>query len=148
MAIQRWDPLREFERLHDEMDRLFRTSTGRGGVPAPVSDTNVPVAVDILENVEEIVVKAELPGVKGENVSVKVEDNVLSITGERKFEHDERKDTCLRVERCYGTFSRSFSLPPYVDAGKILADYKDGVLTLHLPKRAETKPRQIQVKIG
>ncbi len=145
MAIQKWDPLREMDRLHDEFDKLFRPWGGR--TTAMPEDT-CPLAVDILENVEEVILRAELPGVKAEAVNVKVEDNVLSITGEKKFEHDEKKDTYLRVERYYGTFSRSFTLPPYVDAGKIAAEYKDGILTLRLPKRAETKPRQIQVKVG
>lgn len=149
MAIQKWDPIREFDRLHDEFDRLFR------GLPAlwsgrtmPLPEDTCPLHVDILENAEEVVLKAELPGVKPEAVNVKVEDNVLSISGEKKFEHDEKKETYLRVERFYGNFSRSFTLPPYVDANKITAEFKDGVLTLHLPKKPETKPRQIQVKVG
>ena len=146
MAIQRWDPLREFERLHDEVDRLFRGSTTPR--TSGLSEETCPIPVDILENVEEVVLRAELPGVKAEAVNVRVEDNVLSITGEKKFEHDEKRDNYLRVERYYGTFSRTFTLPPYVDSGKIAADFKDGILTMRLPKRAETKLRQIQVKVG
>ena len=146
MAIQRWDPVREFERLHEEMDKLFRLSTGR--VTTPSVTESFPIAVDIIENNEEVVLKAEIPGVKPEDVTVKVEDNVLSISGERKFEYDEKKDNCLRVERYYGTFSRSFSLPPYVDPANVTAEYKDGLLTLRLSKRPETKPRTIQIKAG
>jgi HSP20 family protein len=145
MAIQKWDPIREFDRLHDEFDRLFQ---GRQGQRSALAEDTCPLAVDILENVEEVLLRAELPGVKSDAVSVKVEDDVLTISGAKKFEHDEKKDTYLRVERYYGNFSRSFTLPPYVDANKIIAEYKDGVLTLHLPKKPETKPRQIQVKVG
>ena len=144
MSVQRWDPLREFDRLHEEVDRLFRTSSPTRTAPAE----QCWVPVDVLENVEEVVLRAELPGVKPAEVDVRVEDNVLTLTGEKKLENEEKQDQYLRIERYYGKFTRSFSLPHYVDAGKIAAEYRDGVLTLHLPKRAETKPRQIQVKVG
>lgn len=144
MAIQRWDPLREFERLHDEVDRLFRASSpGR-----TLSQESCTLAVDILENAEEIVLRAEVPGVKAEDVTVRVEDNVLTIEGEKKLPDADAKDAYLRIERFYGKFMRSFTLPHYVDSAKISAEHKDGVLTLRLPKRAETKPRQIQIKVG
>lgn len=143
MQIQRWDPVREFERLHEEVDRLFRSN-----VQARTTGEELGFAVDILENVEEVQLRAELPGVKGTDVDVRVEDNVLTIAGEKKFEHEEKRDQYLRVERSYGRFSRSFTLPHYVDASRIVAEYKDGILALHLPKRPETKPRQIQVKVG
>ena len=144
MAIQRWDPLREFERLHDEVDRLFRTSApGR-----TMSQESCAVAVDILENHDEVVLRAEVPGVKADEVTVRVEDNVLTIEGEKTLPDAEAKDAYLRIERYYGKFTRSFTLPHYVDSAKISAEHKDGILTLRLPKRAETKPRQIQVKAG
>jgi len=144
MSIQRWDPFREFDRLHDEVDRLFRTATPARGE----MQESFHIPVDVLENVEEVVLRAELPGVLPAAVDVRVEDNVLTLTGEKKLENEDRKDQYLRVERFYGKFSRSFSLPHYVDASRIAAEYRDGVLTLHLPKRAETKPRQIQVKVA
>ena len=144
MSIQRWDPFREFERLHEEVDRLFRSASPSG----PVSGSQCWVPVDVLENGEEVVLRAELPGVKPEEVDVRIEDNVLTLSGEKKFENEEKKDQYLRVERYYGKFSRAFTLPYYVDTGKVSADYKDGVLTLHLPKKAETKPRQIPIKAG
>ena len=146
MTIQKWDPIREFERMHDDLDKLFRWS-GRRGVEA-TGEAPCCFSVDVLENADEVVLKAELPGVKPGDVSIRVEDNVLTIEGEKKFEDTENKDNYLRVERSYGAFSRSFSLPPYVDADKIKAESRDGVLTLHLPKKPETKPREIEVKVG
>lgn len=144
MAIQRWDPLREFERLHDEVDRLFRTSApGR-----TMTQESCAVAVDILENNDEVVLRAEVPGIKADDVTVRVEDNVLTVEGEKKLPDADAKDAYLRIERYYGRFTRSFTLPHYVDSAKITAEHKDGVLTLRLPKRAETKPRQIQIKVG
>ena len=144
MAIQRWDPFREFDRLHEEVDRLFRTAT-----PERASVGETPwIPVDVLENTEEVLLRAELPGVKGDSVDVRVEDNVLTLAGEKKLENEEKRDQYLRIERFYGKFSRSFSLPHYVDSTRIAAEYKDGVLCLHLPKRSETKPRQIPVKVG
>lgn len=136
--------MREFERLHDEVDRLFRTS-------APSRNLNQEtcvVPVDIHENVEEVVLHIELPGVPAAEVQVRVEDNVLTVEGEKKFTGDRERDSYLRIERYYGKFSRSFTMPHYVDSGKILAEARDGILTLRLPKKAETKPRQIQVKVG
>ncbi len=144
MAIQRWDPFREFDRLHEEVDRLFRTATP----DRTATGESCYVPVDVLENAEEVVLRAELPGVKPAAVSVRVEDNVLTLAGEKTLENEDKKDQYLRIERFYGKFSRSFSLPHYVDASKIAAEYRDGVLVLHLPKRAETKPRQIEVKVG
>ena len=143
-GIQKWDPIREFERLHDEVDRLFR-----GNWPfrttAPVFE-GYPFLVDIVEDSDEIRLSAEIPGMDSKDVSISVENNVLNISGEKKMVHDEKKDNVLRSERYYGKFSRSFTLPNYVDSDKIDAEYKDGVLVLHLPKKPETKPRQIQVK--
>ncbi len=144
MSIQRWDPMREFERLHDEVDRLFRMSA-----PArTMTQESCAVAVDILENAEEVVLRAEVPGVKPGDVTVRVEDNVLTVEGEKKLPDAEAKDAYLRIERFYGKFQRSFSLPHYVDSGRISAEHRDGILTLRLPKRAETKPRTIEIKAG
>lgn len=145
MMLQRWDPIRDFERFHEEMDRIFRgLGTGRGG--AVHTDVTCPFAVDILEDKDQVVLKAELPGVNPKEVDIHVEDNVLTISGEKKIEHEDKKDSYVRVERYYGKFSRAFTLPPYVDVNQISAQTRDGVLTVTLPKRPETKPRQIQVK--
>lgn len=144
MMLQRWDPIREFERLHEEVDRVFRgLGMGRAGVHG---DVTCPFAVDVLEDKDHVVLKAELPGVNPKEVDIHVEDNVLTISGEKKIEHEDKKDAYLRIERYYGKFSRAFTLPPYVDSGQISAQYKDGVLTVSLPKRPETKPRRIQVQ--
>jgi HSP20 family protein len=144
-------PIREFEKLHDEMNRLFRgiDSASRGQGREVVDETcTCTLNVDIVENGDEVRLIAEVPGVKPEDVKVRVEDDVLTVAGEKKFAKNEGKDTWLRVERYYGKFSRSFTLPPYVDAGRIAAEYRDGILTLHLPKKPETQPRQIEVKVG
>lgn len=142
-------PIREFEKLHDEMNRLFRGIDSASRSQGVVDDTGAcSLNVDIVENADEVRLVAEVPGVKPEDVKVRVEDDVLSIVGEKKFDKNEGKDTWLRVERYYGKFARSFTLPPYVDAGRIAAGYKDGILTLHLPKKPETQPRQIEVKVS
>lgn len=144
MAIQRWDPFREFDRLHEEVDRLFKTA-----VPEHTAVSEAGwIPVDVMETGEEVILRAELPGVKPDAVKVNVEDNVLTLSGEKKLENEDRRDQYLRIERYYGKFSRAFSLPHYVDSTRIAAEYREGILTLHLPKKAETKPRQIQVKVS
>lgn len=145
--LQRWDPVREIERVHEEMDRLLRNLWGLRSTPAS-SEATCHIAVDIIEDKDHVELKAEIPGVDPKDVNIQVEDNILTISGEKKLEHEDKKENYLRIERYYGKFSRSFSLPPYVDASKIEAKYKDGVLTVTLPKRPETKPRQIEVKVG
>ena len=138
MTMQVWDPIRAsgwFEEGLEEVVRGLRT--------APQACNCVPT--DVAEDADQLLLKVELPGVAANEVSIKVEDDVLTISGERK--HEENGKTYLRVERSYGKFSRDFTMPNYVDSGKITAEFKDGVLTLHLPKKAETKPRQIQVTV-
>lgn len=132
--LTRFDPFAEMNRLHSELTRQSEAS--RSFAPA----------VDIFEDAEAIHVKAELPGVKSEDVKIDVENNVLTLRGERKLERDEKKDNYHRVERWYGSFARQFLLPRTVDAEKIDAELKEGVLTVRLPKRAEIKARQIAVK--
>lgn len=145
MLLQRWDPIRDFERLHEEMDRVFRSLvTGRGA--SMQGDVTCSFAVDIFEDKDQVLLKAELPGVNPKDVSLHVEGNVLTISGEKRLEFEEKKDSYVRIERGYGRFSRSFTLPPYVDSNQVTAEYADGVLTVSLPKRPETKPRQIEVK--
>lgn len=144
MKLQRWDPLRELERMHEDMDRLFRSFWSPRSAEA--ADVACPVAVDVLEDNEQVLLKAELPGVDPDQVDISVHDNVLSISGEKKQEHEDKKDNYVRVERYYGKFHRAFTLPPYVDPNGISAEYKNGVLTITLPKKPETRPRQIKVK--
>ena len=104
-------------------------------------------ACDIYETEKEIVLKAELPGLKKEDVFVSIENNVLTIRGERKFSEEVKREDFHRVERSYGEFLRSFTLPTFIDANKILAEFKDGLLMVTLPKREEAKPKQIEVKV-
>ena len=153
MAIVRWEPFRDLVSLQDRMNRLFdesfrtaRTGTGNaddwalGGSWAP--------AVDIYEQDGNIVMKAELPGVDPKAVDIRLENNTLTLRGERKLDKEVKEDSYHRVERAYGAFSRSFTLPTVVDQGSIKAEYRDGVLKLTLPKREEAKPRQIQINVG
>jgi len=143
-ALQRrWDPLGFFE---TPFNRFFE------GLNSPFAEEAFPLtkwapACDIYETEKEVVVKAELPGLKKEDVNVSIENNLLTIYGERKFEEETKKDNYHRVERIYGEFMRSFTLPMFVDIGKIGAEFKDGILMLTLPKREEAKPKQIEVKI-
>lgn len=133
--LAHWDPFTELNRLGNQ---LARGTEPRRGAFAPM--------VDILEKEDAILVKAELPGVKPEDVHVHVENNVLTLSGERKLEHEEDKDGYHRVERWYGAFQRSFALPRSVDPEAIEANLDAGVLSVRLPKRAEVQPRRIAVK--
>lgn len=143
MAITRFDPFRDLAVLQDRMSRIFGDAyTAR---EEGVLSNWVP-AVDIFENEKkELVIKAELPDVNREDVSVTVENNTLTLSGERKLDTEVKKEHYHRIERAYGSFSRSFSLPATVDSGKVAADFKNGVLTVRLPFREEAKPRSITI---
>ncbi|HQZ39625.1 MAG TPA: Hsp20/alpha crystallin family protein [Vicinamibacterales bacterium] len=143
MAITRFDPFRDVAVLQDRMSRIFGDAyTAR---EEGVLSNWVP-AVDIFENEKkELVIKAELPDVNREDVSVTVENNTLTLSGERKLDTEVKKEHYHRIERAYGSFSRSFSLPATVDSGKVAADFKNGVLTVRLPFREEAKPRSITI---
>jgi HSP20 family protein len=145
MAIVRWEPARELASM--EIDRLNRMFSDFYGEAFSRSAWVPPV--DIYETDEhEVVLKAELPEVKRENISVTFENGVLTLKGERQFEEETRKENYQRIERRHGAFSRSFTLPNTVDASRINAAYKDGILTIRLPQREEAKPKQIDVNIG
>ena len=151
MALIKWrdsDPFKDLLDLQREMNRLFNSSLGRStrGESA-LSETVWAPAVDIYDNKDNLVIKADLPGMTQKDIDVAVEDDVLRIRGEKKKETEQKEDDYYRVERAYGAFERSFTLPSNVDAAKIKATYKDGVLELALPKRAEAKPKQIKVDI-
>ena len=141
MAIVRWEPARELASMEiDRLNRMFANLYGesfdRGWTPA----------VDIYENNQhEVVLKAELPEVKREDIAITFENGVLTLRGERKYENEVKRENVQRMERHYGTFSRSFTLPPTVDPSRISATHKDGVLTIRLPQRDEAKPKQIQI---
>jgi HSP20 family protein len=147
MAIVRLDPFRELIAMQDRINRIFGEAARREDDLFQRGDW-VP-AVDIYENEkQELVIKAELPGMKKEEIDLRLENNTLTIRGERKRATDTRDEQYHRVERAYGAFSRSFSLPATVDHGKVGADYSDGVLTITMPMKEEAKPRQIQVKVN
>jgi HSP20 family protein len=146
MAIARFDPFRDLAVLQDRVNRLL--GDAYGAREEGVLSSWVP-AVDIFENEKkELVLKAELPDVKKEDVAVTVENNTLTLSGERKADTEVRKEHYHRIERSFGNFSRSFSLPATVDTGKIGADFKHGVLTVRLPFRDEAKPRSIRIDVG
>jgi HSP20 family protein len=144
MAIlTRWEPFRDIARLQDEMgrlfdDRLFRAGESMGWTPA----------CDIYEDDESVTLRFELAGVDPKTVDIRFENGVMTVRGERKLEKEEKRENYHRVELAYGTFTRTFSLPATVDPERIQAHAKDGILAVTLPKRAEAKPRAIQVKVS
>ena len=146
MTIVRWDSFRDVAALQDQMNRML------GFYGRPQEDLArsawVP-AVDIYSNGPyELVLKAELPDMKEDDIGLTVEDNTLTLRGEKKLATDVTEEQFHRAERCHGTFARTFALPPTVDAGKVTAEYKAGVLTVRLPLREEVKPKQIKVTIA
>lgn len=144
MSIIKYDPFRELRSLQDEMNRLFMTNYSRGSEEGFTSGAWSP-KVDIFENKENLVIEAELPGMQREDVDVSIENNVLTLRGERKFEKKDEGDNYHRVERSYGAFTRSFTLPQTVTAEGATADFKNGVLRVQLLKREETKARKIEI---
>jgi len=149
MALVRWDPFRELEDMSERLNRMFarpavRSSNGKEALT--VADW-MPT-VDISETDAEYLIKAELPEIKKEDVKVTVEDGVLTLQGERRQEKEEKGKKFHRVERSYGSFVRSFTLPESVDDAGVKAEYKDGVLALHLPKTERVKPKAIDVKVA
>jgi len=149
MAIVRFDPFRELSDMQDRMGRLLGNFYGRGGTDDLMRRGAWVPPVDIYDSGNhELVIKVELPDMKRDDIHLSVENNTLSITGEKRMDGEIREENCHRVERAYGTFSRSFSLPATVDPSRVAADYKAGVLTVRLPMREEAKPRQIEVKVN
>jgi HSP20 family protein len=151
MAIVRYEPFRNLVTVQDRMNRIFEEAFrgaprgteeewALGGAWAP--------AVDIYEHEGNLVLKAELPGIDPKDVDVQVENNVLTLRGERKFDSEVKREEYHRVERAYGTFSRSFTLPNVIDTGKIKAEFKEGVLRVTLPQREEAKPKQISIAVS
>jgi HSP20 family protein len=146
-TMTRWEPFRGLSTLQEQLNRIFNDTLLRGQGEESALTTWAP-AVDIYETPNELVVKADLPDLQEKDIDVRVENNLLTIHGERKFEKNISEDNYLRVERSYGAFSRSFSLPNSVIAEAIQAEYKNGVLTVKLPKREEAKPRQVKVHVS
>jgi HSP20 family protein len=146
MKVTQWSPGRDFAQLQDRINRLFSDTYGRSGEEGLMTQGAWMPPVDIYQSGHEIVVKAELPDVKVQDIQVTVDQSTLTIKGEKKMTDDVKEDQIQRSERYYGTFSRSFILPPNVDASKLSAEYKNGVLTVRVPLREEAKPRQIEVQ--
>lgn len=142
-----WDPFRELEDLSHRLASGFGRSLLRREDKEGLAMAEWAPVVDITEDKQEYTIKAELPGVKKEGVKVTVEHGMLTIKGERKFEHEEKEEKAHRIERAYGSFMRSFSVPDDADPSKITADYKDGILKVCLPKNETAKPKQIDIKV-
>src|SRR3989441_12807071 len=151
MSIVRWEPLRDLLTAQDHFNRIFNDALGRAFQGQGDEDLGTSAwapAVDIYETDHDLVMLAELPGIDPKVVEVRVEDNTLYLKGERKFENAPKEGSFHRTERSYGTFTRSFSLPRSADAEQVHADYKNGVLTLTLPKREEAKPKLIKINFS
>src|ERR671934_207360 len=145
MSITRYDPFRDLKTLQDEVNRLFSTNFSRSFADEGIARGAWTPNVDIYENKDEIILEAELPGMNRDDFELTIENNVLTLRGERRFEKKDETDNYHRVERSYGSFTRSFTLPQTVSAEGATAEYKNGVLRVTLPKRAETKARRIQI---
>jgi HSP20 family protein len=150
VTIVRWEPLRELSSLQHEMNRLFNTvfdapagtAAGTGGARRWVP------AMDLVETEDHFVLRADLPGMGQDDVRIELEDNVLTLSGERKAEHREREEGFYRVERAFGSFSRSLTLPKGVDADAVAATFDNGVLEVRIPKPEQVKPRRISIAVG
>ena len=145
MAISRWYPIREVASLQDRVNSLFQDFAGDNQA---VTAAAFAPAVDVYENGEKVVLKLDVPGIKEEDLDIRVENQTLSVRGERKFEKEEKEENFHRIERKYGSFFRSFSLPTTVDTENVDASYNAGVLKLELKKKASAQPRQIKVSVG
>ena len=144
-TLQRWNPARDFARLQNEVNRLFE---GNLGLSRSTESYGWTPAVDVFEDTEGLTFKFDLPEVEGKDVDVRLEEGTLTIRGERKLEKEDRREGYHRIERAYGTFARSFTLPATLDADKAVAEHKNGVLRLFVPRRAEAKPKSISVKVN
>ncbi|HEY7405100.1 MAG TPA: Hsp20/alpha crystallin family protein [Candidatus Angelobacter sp.] len=148
MAITRWDPFRDVLALQNRMNSLFQDFTrGQGESDAITTAAFVP-PVDIYEDEHKVVLKLEVPGMKQDDFDIRVENNTLTIRGERKFEKEEKEENFHRIERRYGSFYRAFTVPNTVNTENVAANYDAGVLKIELQKRAEAKPKQIKVGVG
>ena len=143
MAITRWDPFREVASLQNRLNSLFQESAAD-----PVAAASFVPPVDIYEDNHQIVLKLEVPGLKQEDLDIQLENNTLTVRGERKFEKEEKEENFHRIERRYGSFYRAFTIPNTVNPDSVKADYDAGVLRIQIEKRAEAKPKQIKVQVG
>jgi HSP20 family protein len=145
-VLTRWDPFRELSSIQDRMNRLFQDQYA-GREESLVSGSFVP-AVDVYEDEQSIQLRFEVPGIDEKDIDIRLENNTLTVRGERKFEQEQKEENFQRIERRYGSFTRSFTLPNVVNTEDVQAEYDKGVLTVRLAKRAEAKPKQIKVNVG
>jgi len=145
-VLTRWDPFREFSTLQDRMNRLFRDSYGDRDEALTTSTFAPPV--DVYEDEHQVTLNIEVPGIEEKDIDVRVENNVLTVHGERKFEKEQKEENFRRVERQYGSFTRSFTLPTTIDTDNVQASYSKGILKIQLAKKAEAKPKQIKVNVS
>src|SRR6059058_4904249 len=150
-VLTRWDPFREFSTMQDRMNRmnrLFRESYSPEGPEEALTTTSFAPPVDIYEDEQNITLKIEVPGIDEKDIDVRIENNTLTVHGERNFEKEEKEENYRRIERQYGSFTRSFTLPSTVDPNNVQANYEKGVLKIKLVKKAEAKPKQIKVNVA
>jgi HSP20 family protein len=148
MALIRWEPARELGSVHTEMNRLFNSFFDTPSPAARGAFRRWIPAMDLVEAENEFVLRADLPGLSEQDVNIEVDDNVLTISGERKAEHEDRKEGLYRVERSYGSFRRSLTLPDNVDPEAVKASFENGVLEVRVPKPEERKPRKVSITVG
>ena len=148
MSIVKWNPFREMVALHEDMDRLFSRLDGGARENSMPGSQNWMLAMDVVETGDAIKLKASVPGIEPENIQIQVEDNVLTVSGERRFEDKVEDGKYTWLEQRYGSFSRSVTLPRWADSERIEASYRHGVLELTVPRREESKPRRIELKLG
>lgn len=147
MAVVKWDPLRDLVSIQDRMNRLFEQTLSRSRAEEGITASTWSPAVDIYETPETIIMKADLPGLAREDIEIQLQDNTLSLRGERRFAKDVQQESYLRIERAYGVFQRNFTLPATVQQEKISAVFRDGVLELVLPKAEEAKSKKIAIEV-
>jgi HSP20 family protein len=150
MALIRWEPVRELNTIQNEMNRLFNTFFETSGTQSGghTAGRRWLPAMDLVESGDDFVLRADLPGLSEDDVNIELEDNVLTISGERKSEHEERKEGYYRLERASGSFSRSLTLPEGVDPEKVRANFDRGVLEVRIPKPEQRKPRKVTISAG
>jgi HSP20 family protein len=147
-VLTRFEPFREFSTLQDRINRVFRESYAPTGQDESLTTSSFAPAVDVYEDEHNVALKIEVPGIDEKDIDVQIENNTLTVHGERKIEKEEKEENYRRVERQYGSFTRTFTLPSTVDSEKVSATYDKGVLKITLPKKAEAKPKQIKVNVG
>jgi HSP20 family protein len=145
MAIIRWDPFRDLITIREKMNRLFEDAVTSRGEEKDMMSSSWSPSVDIFETENELVLTAEVPGIDEKDIEIKLEDNTLTLKGERKFEKETKEENYHRIERAYGSFYRSFTLPSYINQDKISAEHQNGILKVIMPKQTELKPRNVKI---